>query len=398
MTPEQQADALEQLRRARCWDKKNRTHVLRTDDAKECIACQRLVPLSNFYSKQSGSAFYFSSACKPCEIERYKMYKSTWRGAVTCLIGNQRHSSKSRNGKRMRDGGVRTMPDSEATMLQWADKLEATGFRCWLTLVLPHGGLRLDPSTLSPERIDNDKPYVEPNWNPVHVAFQSMQASWTRSKVLSVPDLREKESVLMKEGGGLDAALEWCVYADSVLSVERAGIRGRMLRDESVVLSFATQRAAARHINGRPEKVSLVCNGIRKHTQGWHFEYVNGAPPKPPFAHVPPLYTKIRNMIKDAVKDTEVRNQRRSKDGRVVLCHPSISPVDLLDTFRRQEGRCSYLDVPLRLKGDWMMSLERVDNDVGYEASNCRLVAGEVNSAFWRWSRDFADEVWPRCS
>jgi len=55
----------------------------------------------------------------------------------------------------------------------------------------------------------------------------------------------------------------------------------------------------------------------------------------------------------------------------------------LLETLWRQGGRCFYSRVPLEYKipqSAWRMSLERLDNDFGYIAENCVLVAAEFNT------------------
>ncbi|CAK9053728.1 Calmodulin-like protein 5 (Protein MULTICOPY SUPPRESSORS OF SNF4 DEFICIENCY IN YEAST 3) [Durusdinium trenchii] len=56
----------------------------------------------------------------------------------------------------------------------------------------------------------------------------------------------------------------------------------------------------------------------------------------------------------------------------------------ILDLILYQQGRCAYSGVDMEMllpHSDWRMSLERVNNAVGYVAENCVLIAAEFNTA-----------------
>ena len=56
---------------------------------------------------------------------------------------------------------------------------------------------------------------------------------------------------------------------------------------------------------------------------------------------------------------------------------------DILRMLVEQGGRCFYSGVPLqydRVHVDWVMSLERLDNNCGYVRENCVLIAAEFNT------------------
>ena len=62
----------------------------------------------------------------------------------------------------------------------------------------------------------------------------------------------------------------------------------------------------------------------------------------------------------------------------------SIRRDDILDMLLHQEGRCAYSGVPMEIvypNSDWRMSLERINNCLGYSCDNCVLVASEFNSS-----------------
>ncbi|CAE8598900.1 unnamed protein product, partial [Polarella glacialis] len=57
---------------------------------------------------------------------------------------------------------------------------------------------------------------------------------------------------------------------------------------------------------------------------------------------------------------------------------------DMLQMLWLQKGRCFYSGIPLQYKQqhtDWRMSLERLDNSIGYIRSNCVLIAVEFNTS-----------------
>ena len=61
----------------------------------------------------------------------------------------------------------------------------------------------------------------------------------------------------------------------------------------------------------------------------------------------------------------------------------NITRDDVLSMLLQQQGLCAYSGVPMEIllpHSDWRMSLERVNNSVGYSRANCVLVAAEFNS------------------
>lgn len=56
----------------------------------------------------------------------------------------------------------------------------------------------------------------------------------------------------------------------------------------------------------------------------------------------------------------------------------------ILNLILQQQGRCAYSGVEMEMllpHSDWRMSLERLDNGVGYEPQNCVLIAAEFNTS-----------------
>ncbi|CAK9076423.1 unnamed protein product [Durusdinium trenchii] len=74
-------------------------------------------------------------------------------------------------------------------------------------------------------------------------------------------------------------------------------------------------------------------------------------------------------------------NARKRSKVKGLAC--SLDPDFILNTILRQKGRCAYSGVQMEVllpHSDWRMSLERLDNAVGYVPENCVLIAAEFNS------------------
>jgi len=81
--------------------------------------------------------------------------------------------------------------------------------------------------------------------------------------------------------------------------------------------------------------------------------------------------------------------QRKAK-GREAAGECTIDSDALIKMFNDQKGLCAYSGLPMVTKphSDWQLSPERLDNDLGYPASNTVLVCLEFNIAHIQWSRD----------
>ena len=141
---------------------------------------------------------------------------------------------------------------------------------------------------------------------------------------------------------------------------------------------------------------SKVCRGVYL-THAGHVFWFAEPQLTPPAQGCPSLYSVAQTLVGSTRGSTKSRNEIRAKNGHPMLSAPSITERDILEMMLEQKMRCAYLDVPIFTEaGDWHMSLERKDETDTYTRENCVLIAGEVNTAHFQWSRAFADRVWPR--
>lgn len=75
---------------------------------------------------------------------------------------------------------------------------------------------------------------------------------------------------------------------------------------------------------------------------------------------------------------------------------PSITRDDLISLWSKQNGRCYWTDIPMemRSRSPYTVSLERLNNSMGYEPGNIALVCWWANKARSNWPHDvFADII-----
>lgn len=105
---------------------------------------------------------------------------------------------------------------------------------------------------------------------------------------------------------------------------------------------------------------------------------------------------------------TCLNSAKTSANKRGQDCSLTLSQV--LDMLWQQFGRCYYSGVPLNYKqihAPWRLSIERLNNSIGYTMENCVLIAVEFNTADQsrntavtevfgtaQWSREKVEHIW----
>ena len=370
---------------------------------KNCTTCGQL-KTADAFAKQAGGQLGRMAKCKACKREYDAKRSDTWRGSVHVVVQNTKSSSKRRQGKNTADG-PRKMAPSDATVRMVADKLKAQMFLCAISC------FRLEPRTLSPDRIDNDVTYTTDNFHMVHLAFQVASASpqWNRAAYNSIPDLRLEVATI---AGLIELARAWYQHRDDKI----------VMCHGSTTLTFARQRDVVDQLGVHDGNLSQMLNPAKK------VKSVGGFDPRDPHNPektllwtgyrvqrvpqrdtVPALFIKMQSMIKDARHHTTERNERIGKANAKHEGEPGYVPValhadvavdegDLLELLRAQGGRCAYADIPLQLDGERMMSLERLSRDEGYVPGNVALIVHRLNTSHFQWSRQLAEDTWKRPS
>eukprot|EP00438_Fugacium_kawagutii_P007762 Skav210412 [mRNA] locus=scaffold1573:5601:6497:- [translate_table: standard] len=111
----------------------------------------------------------------------------------------------------------------------------------------------------------------------------------------------------------------------------------------------------------------------------------------------------LRGHVQKCLCSARGRAKRRGQE-----C--SLTFLQVLNMLKQQRGHCYYSGIPLEYKQlhtDWRLSIERLNNSVGYTKENCVLVAIEFNTADHsrnvavqevfgtaQWSREKVKHIW----
>jgi hypothetical protein len=102
---------------------------------------------------------------------------------------------------------------------------------------------------------------------------------------------------------------------------------------------------------------------------------------------------KFFKMLEDALNrsrsSTKLRNTRGNN-----YTQSEITVEKLIRQYIKQGGRCYYLNIPLRMKGDWQISVERLDESKGYIEGNWVLTVLETQNGHAQWTKEFVESRW----
>jgi len=113
----------------------------------------------------------------------------------------------------------------------------------------------------------------------------------------------------------------------------------------------------------------------------------------PSLARVDTLRGKLGHLLANSRESAKQRaNTKFSRKFRNPLVRTQVSTFsltyeDLLHIYEKQGGLCEYSGIKLEISGEWVMSLERLDELKGYARDNIVLVCHEFNTSA-QWSRD----------
>ena len=276
------------------------------------------------------------SWCNQCHRDNGAQKRMKWRGKSCTLFQCCKSSTKVRNGL------SKSKPRKSLSRGHDVGWQNIDEFREWMATTLEkenfkcsYGAINLSTTNASLERLDEDKGYNSNNCVLIHKCFQTGSRQWSREKVQSIPILRKK-----------------CVYDDD--EVERS-----------------------------LEYECLEVSNFGKTILNQFGDDISDSGIKPPL-----LFKRLRISFGNSKLTTRVRNAKDRNHEH------TISIRDLILLWRKQRGRCYYLDIPLNLMGDWQVSIERLNESVGYTIDNIVLVALETQSPSEQWTPEFVKSVW----
>ena len=385
-----EADRFEQmLREAK---KSNRTYPKNRNPRRvpdeqgrwKCNKCGQMLPTKAFTLRPSGGRKIPHCYCKECQSKIFKLFHRSLPGALQILLGSARSRAKEK--------GLRcnlTRDDLYRMIKRQHGRCAYSGVPMEISMPNSHWRMSL-------ERRNNSRGYCSQNCVLVAAEFNTGDfsqsrgvnrtrvkgtAQWSPSKVQAVFELRRQEVDLKALHMDIRKALE-------KPKLHRSPCQAQLLDGPSAAqLGQICCSRCQRFLDpGRfaPSMRGGYCLACRR-------EYNQ--------AFSSTLRGKVLKGLGDARNSAKKRGQEFSLDLPQVL-----------SMLERQGGRCYYSRVPLeynQIHTNWRMSMERLDNSVGYTAKNCVLIAIEFNTAdnsrnkatekvfgTAQWSREKAEHIW----
>ena len=345
-----------------------------------CIACEKWFPPEAFYVQ--GMTQKPRSRCKSCVRKQMMLYYRTLRGGIMRIMQHAKSHAVAK-GKEM-----------TLTFKHVIDMLEDQRGRCAysgvpMEFLLPNSHWRM-----SLERVNNNEGYSSENCVLIAAEFNSSDwsrqlgvkkdavvgtAQWSAHKVKQLHSLRRTNIDLAFLAHDIVAAK---LARPKVLSNPRCKVTTSCLPQiigHSYCPTCCKVKPCSAFNTGR--SFCQQCEQGRKH------------------AYRATLRGHFHNLLGGARFSSNLRGQEFKLD-----------LWSLLRMLERQQGRCFYSGIPLQYKRvhtDWRLSLERLNNDVGYTEDNCVLIAVEFNTPDYsrnkavtevfgtaQWSRAKVQHVW----
>jgi len=326
------------------------------NDERRCPVCREWKEKSEFVE----------SRCRPCHYQRHIDYISTERGFFVKLASAIRSNAKKRAAKGRTDAGVCTI-DADFLMKLFH---EQNGL-CYYS-GLPMITKPLSNWQVSCERLNNDLGYIESNIKLVCLEFNTGNGQWSREKVQQIDKLIKRRVNLTKLRQRIEEAKE--KPNPTVLQRKRKPsiIKDRIELlhctncDEYLDKSNFCKDRQARSSQCR-DCTRVKFDAYRQTLRGFAKRLIH---------HVEKHVAKIS------------KNKKRSKENSEF----TLTLDNLLQKIIDQKGRCAYSGIPLAFTLDtpWRMSIERVNNKLGYTPSNTVLICIEFNTGDNSWQSDDA--------
>jgi hypothetical protein len=290
------------------------------------------------------SIFGKYSKCKTCLAALSKARRKTQDGFLRCLLYNSKNSSKHRH----KTGKLSVNTTHTLTFDQLTNIMVDQNYQC----AISGKALNFKPRSAwqaSLERRNNNLDYSMTNCCLVALEFNTT-SQWNMEKFQHA--FTHTETV---DNNTLElVAIPRFISAEKYSSVTQ----WRMIE------GFKEFRC-----NGCSSWKPSSSFGLNKHQNCSQCKKLRSESQKN-------SWVSILQVLKDNAKNT---SKTRTKAGRINM-DGSLTMDSMIKMFIAQKGLCAYSGLQLRPKGDWMISLERIETTLGYFADNCCLIVKEMNS------------------
>lgn len=305
---------------------KSDAHKTKTCTIKTCPKCKVSKTVAQFSINKSRADGLFIY-CKACASQHGKLYRRTENGFLQALWNNLRTCDAVAG----RSGSTMTIEQLRILAAQ----------PCYFSGAQTVKSVHSD-NQLSIERLDNTKAHTFDNCVPCCLLFQNGHVQWTQNKVQQVKQ-QDADAMSTIDSSSLEKPKR--VQKKLLPSLIRSHDAHESCR------KCGNYHCDSFYIDNR----SYGCKLCRSAYEKTRRDTVRG---------------KLHQLVRDA--------KARSKQWKRKMC--TLTLQCLVDKYLKQGGRCYYSNMPMTTKGDWKISLERLNTQSGYSAENTALVCVEFNA------------------
>lgn len=287
--------------------------------------------------------------CNTCKMCRSKYNNGNVRLTISTLV-SQTYKRTGQDGRKQKN--------SELTNDFVMQLYETQNKRCYYSNI-PLGFTKFDDWKITIERLDIDKGYLKDNvvltciefqsgfrpwnkekWNSFCINFDRYQLPLTTAEITELNRLEEHDHVKQ---------VKRVIYVDAEKNEKLCHRCGKI---KNLTDDF-TQSGLKNH--SCKDCVSIYQKRM-KHT----------------------LSGRLRTLWYSSWHNTKSRQSKSTVSKRGDLTH-TLTRDELLCMWKYQQGRCYYSNYPMNMTGDYQVSLERINNKLGYTKENCVLICLEFN-------------------
>ncbi len=294
-------------------------------------------------------SLYFSlknRRCRLCEDLAAKKYRSSLKGFLQGLIIQSRNRAKKPKTIARQETSIHNLT-KEILFAKYADQQG----KCY------YSGIKMNHThnTDWMMRLNNSLGYTSENTVLCCHEFNSGQNQWTLQKITEIKELITTPINLVT----LTKEINEAKYPPS-----KAGIPKKKyikeISDDGIMEKCHLCENFYLHDHFIVD-VYLGCKLCRKKQKG---DYMS----------------TLRGFLTALVGAARSRTTKSNNNG--IFREFSISTDDVFELILSQAGRCFYSCIPLvfKIKSDWICSIERLNNKLGYTKNNIILICNEFNT------------------
>lgn len=103
----------------------------------------------------------------------------------------------------------------------------------------------------------------------------------------------------------------------------------------------------------------------------------------------------LNGFLQKLISGSRVRSKRKKSEMKLKTAIHTITKDDLLGLYNKQDKKCYYSGITMKHihHANWMMSIERLNNNEGYTKENTVLCCYEFNSGKSQWTLEKIDSI-----